>query len=176
MSLLEIREPRSPAELDQIRRLISDFVAWARVRYADEIEYVDGYFDLGAFEAELAGLPGKYAPPKGNLLLGLCGGVAAGCVALREIGPGICEMKRLYIDPACHGQGLGRALVKRLIVDARAAGFTRMRLDTGPGQFEAHGLYRSMGFVEIEAYYELPAALRAWLVFMELDLTQAGPA
>ena len=67
---------------------------------------------------------------------------------------------------------LGQAIIS----EARAAGYSRMLLDTGPAQREAQGLYRKLGFREIGPYYELPQKLREWLVFMELDLGQAAPA
>lgn len=112
-------------------------------------------FDLGfqGFEAELASLPGKYAPPAGALLLARLDGVAVGCVALRDLGAGACEMKRLYLAPAARGHGIGAALVERAIAAARAAGYAVMRLDTVPGEHDAAiGLYRKRGFSEIPAY------------------------
>jgi len=108
------------------------------------------------FEAELADLPGKYAPPTGALILGLKGNNAAGCVALREIEPGVCEMKRLYVRPAHRGQGLGRALAEKIIAEGRRLGFRTMRLDTLEQLREAIGLYESLGFRRIPPYYANP--------------------
>src|SRR5260221_13781456 len=82
------------------------------------------------FDRELAELPGRYAPPSGRLLLAHVDDVIAGCVALREIDDGICEMKRLYVRPRFHGQGVGRRLARAIVDEARAAGYTAMRLDT----------------------------------------------
>jgi ribosomal protein S18 acetylase RimI-like enzyme len=171
--MLKIVQPKSTAELDSVRLLIRSFADWARKRYAGEVEFVERYFGHGDFEAELAGLPGKYSPPRGRLLLALENNRAVGCVALRDLGSGNCEMKRLYVDVAEQGKGVGWALVASLIAEAKAAGYLKMRLDTGPGQVEAHALYRGMGFHVVAPYYDLPEELAHWLVFMELDLQRA---
>ena len=119
------------------------------------------------FQEELAGLPGAYAPPDGRLLLAIDGDRAAGCVAIRNLGEGICEMKRLYVKSAYRGQGLGRRLAEAIIAEARAIGYRTMRLDSLTSLTEAAGLYRSLGFVEIPPYRynPLPDA-----IFMELSL------
>ena len=118
--------------------------------------------DLGyqGFAAELAGLPGGYAPPGGALLLarGL-GGEALGCVALRPMAAeGCCEMKRLYVAPAGRGLGLGRALVDAVVGAAAGLGYREMRLDTLPSMDAAIALYRSAGFRPIAPYYDTPVA------------------
>ena len=97
-------------------------------------------------------------------------GQAAGCVALHDLGAGACEMKRMFVYPEFHGKGLGRALVEAVITEAKKIGYSKMLLDTGAKQFEAQGLYHSVGFQDIPAYYELPDDVRDWLVFMEFNL------
>ena len=146
---------------------------------ADEIEQARGLFaeyaaSLGidlcfqSFEQELAGLPGRYAPPAGRLLLARSGGAVAGCMALRPIEPpGTCEMKRLYVRPAFRGKGVGRTLVTAIIGAAREVGYRRMWLDTLPVMADAIRLYRAFDFRPIEPYCPnpVPGAL-----FLELTL------
>ena len=139
---IAITAAESAEDLSRARELFKEYAAWLG-------------FSLGFqnFEEELATLPGKYAPPSGRLLLARCDDALAGCGALRQLAPEICEMKRLYVRPQFRGCGLGRKLAERLIRDARSIGYGYMRLDTVPSRMaEANLLYRALGFYEIPAY------------------------
>ena len=120
------------------------------------------------FDQELKNLPGDYAPPDGRLLLALENDQLAGCIALRKLERGICEMKRLFVRPAHRATGLGRFLAESIIDEARKLGYTHMRLDTIPGKMDkAIVLYQSIGFVEIGPYCQNPVE---GAKFMELKL------
>jgi ribosomal protein S18 acetylase RimI-like enzyme len=133
--------------------------------------------DFQGFAAELARLPGEYAPPRGRLLLAYARSgqglraEPAGCVGLRPLEGEVAEMKRMYIPPAFRGRGLGRSLAERLLAEARQAGYRRLRLDTIATMKEALGLYRSLGFRDIPPYRfnPIPGA-----VYLEMDLDAPG--
>lgn len=120
------------------------------------------------FNEELKNLPGDYALPEGRLLLANIDDQLAGCIALRKLNDGVCEMKRLFVRPEFRAHGLGRDLVQSIIDEARKLGYTHMRLDTLPGRMDkAIALYQSIGFVEIGPYRENPVE---GAKFMELKL------
>ena len=110
------------------------------------------------FSDELSGLPGKYAKPNGRLYLAYVNGVPAGCVAMRRLDEAHAEMKRLYVRPADRGLQLGMLLAQRVIRDATQIGCRSLVLDTLSTMDQAKALYRRLGFVEIEPYYNSPIA------------------
>lgn len=118
-------------------------------------------------DEELKTLPGKYSEPDGALLVAKAGGALCGCVALRKIGDGVCEMKRLFVAGECRGTGIGRELVQRILGEARAKGYRLMRLDTLSAMKSALALYRSFGFRETSAYVYNPIE---GAVYMEKEL------
>jgi len=120
------------------------------------------------FEAELASLPGKYAAPEGRLLLARIGDGLAGCIAMRSLDNGTCEMKRLFVRNEFRGRQIGLKLVEQLLKEARLEGYTRMRLDTYPPKMgKAVSIYTSHGFVPIEPYYDNPHEA---VLFLEIAL------
>ena len=158
--MLSIVRVESGENLDLIRALLEE--------YAAEWPGLDAALQAQHFAEELANLPGEYAPPAGRLLLAVHDGQAAGCVALRKLGGGACEMKRLYVRPQYRGLKVGRALAETVVGEARRLGYAAMHLDTVPPMEQAKALYESLGFREIPAYYYNPIASA---IFMELTLS-----
>lgn len=132
--------------------------------YEAEIE-VDLCFQ--GFQEELETLERVYGPPGGILFLLRQEERTAGCVALKDLGGGVCEMKRLFLRPGFRGEGLGRRCAERIVQAAREMGYGAMRLDTLPAMRAAIALYRSLGFTEIPRYTENPLE---GALFMELRL------
>lgn len=157
------RRTRDPIPIDLIQATLPEDIEQARslfVQYGDSLGFS---LCFQSFDEELKNLPGAYAPPSGRLLLARCRGHAAGCVALRRLEAGICEMKRLYVRPDDRGLGLGRMLAERLIAEARSIGYERMCLDTiESAMSDAVQLYRRLGFREIPPYSVIPIESALW--------------
>lgn len=130
-------------ELDAVRDLF--------LEYAGSLNFNLCFQD---FDTEIEGLPGGYAPPAGTLLLARVEGEIAGCVGVRPLDAGRCEMKRLYAREQFRGTGLGRRLAEQAIAFAREAGYQRMVLDTLPQMMAATRLYRELGFTRCAPYYD----------------------
>jgi len=141
MELLEVAAPGP--ELAAVRDLF--------LEYAGSLNFSLCFQD---FETELEGLPGAYAPPRGILLLAQDGGETAGCVGVRPLDAGRCEMKRLYVRGSYRGTGLGRRLAESAITFAREAAYRSMLLDTLPQMAAAVRLYRELGFKPCAPYYD----------------------
>ena len=153
---MELAQAETPEQIEEARRLLREYEGSLGVSLCFQ-----------GFERELAALPGEYAPPAGRLLLARETGQAVGCVALRRLDEGTCEMKRLYLRPGFRGRGGGRRLALAIIDEARKIGYHKMRLDTLPSMREAIKLYESLGFKPIEPYYPNPVP---GAVYMEMKL------
>jgi ribosomal protein S18 acetylase RimI-like enzyme len=143
---VEIRHA-GPADIAAVRAMMREYIEWIALDLAFQ-----------EIDAELDGLPGDYAPPRGVLLVAVDGRRYAGMIALRPFDAGTCEMKRLFIRPEARGLGLARRLIDALLDEARRLGYEEIRLDTLPMMGAAQALYEAMGFVDMPAYYETPIA------------------
>lgn len=154
---MQIFQAGTAEDIEDARVLFREYESWLAVDLCFQ-----------QFEAELAALPGKYAPPEGRLLLAKSGEKLAGCVALRKIDAETCEMKRLFVRQEFRGSGLGRELAESLIMEARKIGYRKMRLDTLTDRMSsALKLYERLGFRRIPPYYASPIEST---VYLELEL------
>ncbi len=143
-------------ELEHVRGFFRQYAAWLGVDLSFQ-----------GFADEIANLPGAYGAADGRLFYAEVDGKPAGCVGIRRFSEGVCEMKRLYVDPAFRGGGVGRKLALAAIKAARLFGYRRILLDTIPSMRIAVKLYRELGFKEVPACYPSPIE---GAIFLTLDL------
>ncbi len=155
---LRVLSASDTTELEQVRQFFRHYAAWLGV----DLSY-QGFGD------EVANLPGAYGEADGRLFFAEVDGRPAGCVGIRRFSEGVCEVKRLYVDPDQRGQGLGRKLALAAIKAAQALGYRRILLDTLPTMRIAVKLYRELGFTEAPAYYPSPVE---GTIFLTLDLAK----
>jgi len=154
-----------PAEMDED----IGFVKGLLEEYLSSRELKNSIFpeEAQAFQKQLIALPAEFAPPKGCLLLAMYGDQPAGCVGLRDLGDGICEMKRLYVKPEFRGLKIGRKLMESIIAEAQTISYSAIRGDTIPSMQAAQALYALLGFKEIGSYRYNPIE---GVKFIELKL------
>lgn len=155
-TLYRIVPVRSEEDIEATKALFYEYTAW-----------LDLDLSYQSFDVEMANFPGKYAPPTGELFLARTGqGNPIGCAALRPLDEGVCEMKRLFVKDSAKGLGVGKALVLALIDAAKKLGYHYIRLDSLPKMTAALRMYRSLGFIDIQPYYETPLPET---IFLELN-------
>ena len=155
-SLMQIHSVHSDNDIEMVRSLFGEY---------EDFLQVDLSFQR--FDAERSQLPGRYAPPDGDLLIAMIGKEPAGCVAMRKIEPRVCEMKRLFVRPEFWGRGLGMRLALEIIKRAKHAGYETMFLDTLNHLEAAMRLYARVGFRQRPPYYQNPLPE---VIYWELNL------
>jgi putative acetyltransferase len=155
-----IRDALTAQDVEQARALFAEYARWL----GEDLCFQ-------GFGAELAGLPGEYAPPRGRLLLAGPAGGAFGCVALRPLDERVGEVKRMYVQPARRGGGWGRRLAVAIVAQAQVIGYRELVLDTLSRLVAARAVYAELGFEECEPYYDNPLA---GVVYMRLKLARAA--
>ncbi len=150
-NLLRVRSHGDREPIDLLQATLPEHIEQARQLFLEYGSSLGFSLCFQSFDEELKNFPGAYGPPSGRLLLARYIDHAAGCVAL-------------YVRPDDRGAGLGRILVERVIAEARAIGYERMRLDTIESEMkDAVALYRRMGFREIAPYSAVPVERALWM-------------
>ena len=165
-----IVQAETPEDYADFAALIREYFDWMFARYGDMRGFIEAVGGHQGVEAELVDLAATYGPPAGRTFIARVDGQAAGCIASKARGAGTTEMKRLFVPERFQGRGLGRALTRTLLAQAREDGFARMVLDTGFQHDEAMSMYESLGFRPCEPYLDYPAELLPHLRFFERDL------
>lgn len=165
MTGIVIRHAETEADFQEIRRLCRAYRAALARRTADRPEMVERYYAWNDFEALLARLPQLHARPRGAIFLASLGDRIHACGMTHEIGPGICEIKRVFTDPDARGHGLAKKICLEAMDQARRDGFGEMKLDTMKPLTEAISLYRGLGFRPCAPFYDLPEEIRDYIEF-----------
>jgi len=160
--------------LAQIRDFFLEYLQWININLNEY--YGMGIDDVPKYVEEDIRHIDKFMPPKGRFFLCYVDALPAGMATLKELDPGIGEVKRMYVRPEYRRRGLGRALLNRLLEEADQINFQCLRLDSAPFLIESHQLYRTSGFQDIQAYEgtEVPKEFHPNWIFMEKQLPKKG--
>jgi ribosomal protein S18 acetylase RimI-like enzyme len=152
-----VRLVQRDRDVEAVRSLFAEYRKWL-AEHREVTVFEDSVLKTGLryFDEEIRALPGAYGPPRGALYLAFEGTTPVGCGALRQLGPHVGEIKRLYVRPDSRGSRLGRRITRALLNRARTLGYDRVVLDTLPNMKAAIAIYRSMGFEPIQPYWAHP--------------------
>ncbi len=164
-----INQAQSSVDFEHVQELLFEYLSWA---IAQTKEVFGEDVDIHTLLANSMSKLDSYTPPDGQLLLANIDGVPVGVVFLKKLREDAYEVKRMYVRPGYRGQKIGYKLLEQLITNARHAGYKNILLDSGRFMTDAHALYRSVGFKEIERYpeSEMGAGFEAHMVYMQLEL------
>jgi GNAT superfamily N-acetyltransferase len=170
-SIVLVREVILPNDLEGIKKLWFEYLTWGNGQM-QSLYGAHPHNPKEAVEQNIASID-KFLPPQGRLMLAVYEGKVCGLGSLKSINPEIGEIKRMYVDPTFRRIGAGRAILEALILEAKNAGYKKIRLDSPKFMEAAHALYRSFGFKDIPVYpeVEIPEEFRQYLIFMELSLS-----
>jgi GNAT superfamily N-acetyltransferase len=177
MEIVTFHQVQSDEQKEQTGTLIWEYLAWLNERV--QRDYGLG-FDIEAMMKSDLTEPDKFKPPDGRFYLAQYGDKVAGVGCLKKLEGGVGEIQRMYVPPSFRGKGIGRAIVDRLIGDARSIGYHQLKLESLEFLDAAHSLYQSVGFREIDPYadnsmkaYQAEETLDRYYsitVFMEMEL------
>jgi GNAT superfamily N-acetyltransferase len=164
--MITVTQAGTREDLDALRDLVRAFVRWAMA----EIAKSDNPEVFAGLESELSDLPGRYGPPSGCLAIARLNGVPAGCVAFFDRGDGVLEIKRMFVDPAARGHGIGGRMLDFLFMQARTMGHRRALLWSHHSMHAAHAVYERAGFRKVPFSAEFAGAVDGVDVCMEMTL------
>jgi GNAT superfamily N-acetyltransferase len=177
MKKISFQQVESEEQRLKAKELILEYLNWLNnhVKLTYNLE-----FDIDAMvESDMSDFS-KFSPPVGRFYLALYEGEVCGVGCLKKINGDTGELQRMYVLPAFRGLGIGRAILEQLMNDARLVGYLKLKLESLEFLHEAHSLYRSVGFKEIEPYpdnsmnsYQSPETIDRYYsitVFMECSL------
>ena len=170
--MIDVGRADAPEDIEAVRELIRAFVRWSMA----EIAETDNPGIFAGLETELAGLPGRYGPPTGCLVLARLDGEPVGCVAFYAHDASTIEVKRMFVQTRARGHGIGGRMIGVLLAQARAAGFRRALLSSHHSMHAAHATYRRAGFRDVAVSAEFPSAVAGVDVCMERLLDAQSPA
>ena len=170
--MIEIVSAQAGETLEHFITLSQEYVTWmmAEIRQHYPKLNLDEFISERTYDDVRKKFPGEHVPPNGCLLIALNDGQVCGCAALGRLTSTVCEMRTVYVRPAGRGLGVGKKLVEATLAQAHRFGYSTICLDTLRFMESAQGLYRALGFYDIEPYRELSSALRQYICFLELDL------
>lgn len=168
--MLSIIEPQTPEQFDAVRRLCWDYHSFLLTLDSRSREIVQAFYPHKKYAEVLAAIETEHVRPRGGTRLAVLDGQAVGCGMFQTIGPGIAEIKRVFVTDAARGTGAGRALMLSIIDQCREDGFETIRMDTGKPLEAATRLYLALGFKLRDAYYDVPEIAQGHLLFFEMPL------
>lgn len=172
--MIKIVAAQTGEALEHLIMLSQEYVTWMLAEVRERYPQLDtqDFASERQYDDVHRKFPGEHVPPDGCLLVALNGDTACGCIALGRLTPDICEVRTLYVRPACRGMGAARMLVESVLDEARSLGYRAARLDTLAFMTGAQTLYRSLGFYDIEPYHPLTPSVKPFIRFFEFDLTR----
>nr|WP_170572128.1 GNAT family N-acetyltransferase [Ruegeria atlantica] len=173
--MLRIIEPRTPNHFNEVRRLCWEYRDFLLTLDEKSVRVVKTFYPRDVYAQLLDEIEVEHAPPAGGVRLALMNGQAVGCGMFRTIGPGVAEIKRVFVSDVARGTGAGYAVMMSLIDQCRKQGFDCIRMDTGKPLEAATRLYLSMGFQLRDAYSEVPEIAKDTLLFFEMPLKPDKP-
>ncbi len=169
--MVTIYQTQGKEDLESVRELFFEFLTWAieksKELYNEDID-INKMVNNSMSEID----KGVFSPPHGCLMLAKEREQVAGIACIKKIRDGVCEIKRIYVRPGYRGKKIGQKLLDQLIQSAKEIGYSKILLDSARFMKEAHSLYQSAGFKEVEIYSEteMTENFQEHMVYMELEL------